>query len=62
VRTWKEFLKSLADEPRGFNAEGRVLGLGLATAEEEARRQATAEVVHFLRSHTAEPRGTTTSS
>lgn len=61
MRTWKEILESLA-EPRGFNADGRVLGLGLAAAQEEARRRATAEVEDFLRSQAAEPRGTTTSS
>ncbi|PRX46426.1 hypothetical protein B0I33_1073 [Prauserella shujinwangii] len=62
MRTWKQFLKSLADKPRGFNADGRMVGVGLATAQDQARQRATAEVEDFLRGRAAEPRRTTTSS
>lgn len=62
MRTMKKFLKSLTEERPGFNADGRVLGLGLDTAQDRARQQATAEVEDFLRTSAAEPRRTTTSS
>ncbi|WP_235999169.1 hypothetical protein [Qaidamihabitans albus] len=61
MSTWKKVLKFLTDEPRGFNADGRSLGLGLATAQAEAQQRATAEVEDFLRSRAAEPRTTTSS-
>ncbi|PXY19582.1 hypothetical protein [Prauserella muralis] len=61
MRTWKEILRSLTKEPTGFRAaDGRALGLGLATAQENARQQATAEVEDFLRERAAE-RSTTSS-
>jgi len=42
MRNW---LKTL----RGFNADGRALGLGLAAAMEKQRREAAREVEDFLR-------------
>jgi hypothetical protein len=42
MRNW---LRSL----RGFNADGRVLGLGLAVAMEKQRREAAREVEQYLR-------------
>ena len=38
----RKWLRSLTDSPRGFAADGRRLGLGLATAMEK-QRQATAD-------------------
>ena len=35
--------------PRGFNAEGRMLGLGLAAAMDKQRADATREVEDYLR-------------
>ncbi|MFF5987440.1 hypothetical protein [Prauserella flavalba] len=62
MRTWKELWKSLTQEPAGFSADGRVLGLGLATAQARAGQQATEEVEDFLRQRAAEERPSTTSS
>ncbi|MBK1788318.1 hypothetical protein [Prauserella cavernicola] len=62
MRTWKEFLKSLTQEPAGFRAEGRVLGLGLATAQERESQKASEEVEDFLRQSAAQERPSTTSS
>lgn len=42
MRNW---LQSL----RGFNADGRALGLGLAVAMEKQRREAAREVENYLR-------------
>lgn len=54
--TWREFLKSLTREPQGFRADGRVLGLGLAAAQDESRRRETEEVENALRRYaTREP-------
>lgn len=51
MRTWKEILKSLA-EPRGFNADGRQIGVGLAAAQ-DAHRKHTAEAAEaYLRDST----------
>ena len=47
MRNW---LQSL----RGFNADGRVLGLGLAVALEKQRREATREVEQYLREQETE--------
>jgi hypothetical protein len=49
MRTWRELLKALTSSPRGFNADGRAVGLGLATAMEKQRTQATREVEDYLR-------------
>ncbi|MEU6646772.1 hypothetical protein ABZ863_30105 [Saccharomonospora sp. NPDC046836] len=62
IRNWKEFLRSLTQERAGFNADGRVLGLGMATAQDRARRQATEEVEDFLRQQAAEQRPSAASS
>jgi hypothetical protein len=35
--------------PRGFNADGRALGLGLAAAMEKQRRETAREVEDYLR-------------
>lgn len=49
MRNWRATLKALTSSPRGFNADGRTLGLGLATAMENQRRQAAREVEDYLR-------------
>ncbi len=41
----RDLLKSL----RGFNADGRTLGLGLALAMEKQRRDTTHKVEEYLR-------------
>lgn len=46
MRRW---LQSLAQTPRGFAADGRRLGLGLATAMEKQRKDAPHEVEQYLR-------------
>ena len=46
MRRW---LRSLAEAPRGYAADGRRLGLGLATAMDKQRRDATRGVEEFLR-------------
>jgi hypothetical protein len=42
MRNWLQTL-------RGFNADGRALGLGLAVAMEKQRQEAAREVENFLR-------------
>lgn len=54
MRNWRETLKALTSSPRGFNADGRSLGLGLAAAMEKQRRQATRDVEDYLRDAPAE--------
>lgn len=49
MRTWREILKSLTNSPRGFNADGRAIGLGLATAMEKQRQESHREVEEYLR-------------
>ncbi|GAB2772291.1 hypothetical protein [Amycolatopsis magusensis] len=49
MRTMKELLKGVFGTPRGFNADGRAMGLGLATAMEAARRDPSTEVEQYLR-------------
>jgi hypothetical protein len=49
MRNWRELLKDLTSSPRGYNADGRTLGLGLATAMEKQRTQSTREVEDYLR-------------
>jgi hypothetical protein len=39
---------------RGFNADGRMLGLGLAVAMEKQRQEATREVEDYLRRDAAQ--------
>ncbi|OLF15405.1 hypothetical protein [Actinophytocola xanthii] len=54
MRSWREILTALTAPPRGFAADGRRLGLGLATAMERQRRDATHEVEDYLRDVPAE--------
>lgn len=49
VRIWQRIVESLTRDPRGLNADGRSMGLGLATAMEKARRESATEVEEFLR-------------
>jgi len=51
MRNWREILKSLTAAPRGFNADGRAMGLGLATAMEKQRQESHREVADYLRSN-----------
>jgi hypothetical protein len=46
MRRW---LRSLTNSPRGFAADGRRLGLGLATAMEKQRQDTTRGVEEYLR-------------
>ena len=48
----RKFLKALT-EKRGYNADGRTLGLGLALAMDKQRKDATRGVEDYLR--TAQP-------
>jgi len=43
MRTLRNIIQSMADMPRGFNADGRALGLGLDAAL-KAQRAAGADV------------------
>jgi len=45
----RKWLMSLTNSPRGFAADGRRLGLGLATAMEKQRKDAAHEVEQYLR-------------
>jgi hypothetical protein len=45
----RKWLKSLTESPRGFAADGRRLGLGLATAMEKHRQATTHGVEEYLR-------------
>jgi len=54
MRNWRETLKALTSSPRGYLADGRTLGLGLASALEKQRREATREVEDYLRTTPAE--------
>lgn len=45
----RKWLLSLTKSPRGFSADGRRLGLGLATAMEKQRQAATRGVEDYLR-------------
>lgn len=60
MRNWRATLKALTSSPRGLNADGRVIGLGLATAMEKQRRLATSEVEDYLRTADTEPERVTT--
>jgi hypothetical protein len=55
MRTWRKFLNALAQSPRGYLADGRTLGLGLATAMEKTR-QDTSDVEEFLRRGSSDER------
>ena len=45
----RKWLKSLTTSPRGFAADGRRLGLGLATAMEKQRQDSARAVEKYLR-------------
>lgn len=49
TKTMRKWLRSLTDSPRGFAADGRRLGLGLATAMEKQRKDTTRDVEEYLR-------------
>lgn len=49
MRIWQ----AITRERRGFSADGRTLGLGLATAMAKARENAAAEVENYLRKEAA---------
>jgi hypothetical protein len=44
-----KWLRSLTESPRGFAADGRRLGLGLATAMQKQRQEMTRGVEDYLR-------------
>lgn len=46
---WTRIVKALTRTPRGYLADGRTLGLGLATAMHKQRQQAAREVEDYLR-------------
>jgi hypothetical protein len=45
----RKWLRSLRNSPRGFAADSRRLGLGLATAMEKQRQQTAGEAEEYLR-------------
>lgn len=45
----RKWLKSLTSSPRGFAADGRRLGLGLATAMDKQRQDMSRGVEQYLR-------------
>ena len=49
MRIWQRIVESLTRDPRGINADGRPMGLGLALAMERAAQDQTASVEEFLR-------------
>jgi hypothetical protein len=51
MRIWQ----ALKSAPRGYVADGRTLGLGLAVAMEKARQNPTADVEEFLRRRAGTP-------
>jgi hypothetical protein len=54
MRTWRELITALTSSPRGWRADGRSLGLGLATAMEKQRAQAAREMADYLRRNTGD--------
>jgi hypothetical protein len=48
----RKWLQSLAETPRGYAADGRRLGLGLATAMEKQRQETARGVEAYLRDQT----------
>jgi hypothetical protein len=49
MRILHTIIEYVRREPRGYSADGRTLGLGLAVAMEKANRRSTAQVEQFLR-------------
>lgn len=45
----RQWLKSLTNSPRGYAADGRRLGLGLAVAMEKQRKATAAAAEEYLR-------------
>jgi hypothetical protein len=45
----RKWLKSLTTSPRGWSADGRRLGLGLATAMEKQRQDTARKAEEYLR-------------
>jgi hypothetical protein len=59
MRTWKEILEDLKRSPMGYSADGGTLGLGLANALAQSRKEQVADVEEFLRSRSlSEPQVT----
>ena len=54
MRTWRELIKAFTSSPRGWSADGRTLGLGLAMAMETQRAQSAREVEDYLRHNAGE--------
>ena len=54
MRIWRTLVTTLTSSPRGWSADGRGLGLGLATALAAQRAQATREVEDYLRGNTGD--------
>jgi hypothetical protein len=50
MRIWHRIVEALTRSPRGLVADGRPIGLGLATAMEKAR-QDSSDVEEFLRTN-----------
>jgi hypothetical protein len=46
---WRALVTALTDSPRGWHADGRSLGLGLATAMDKQRQETGREVEDYLR-------------
>lgn len=51
---WRKVLDAVGRSPRGYVADGRTLGLGLATALEKSR-QDTTDVEAYLRDRADSP-------
>jgi hypothetical protein len=54
MRNWRATFKALTSSPRGYLADGRLIGLGLATAMEKQHQHAAHEVEDYLRHAPAE--------
>ncbi|MPZ84597.1 MAG: hypothetical protein GEV28_31115 [Actinophytocola sp.] len=54
MRNWRATFKALTSSPRGWSADGRTLGLGLATAMAKQRQDAPRGVEDYLRTAPAE--------
>jgi hypothetical protein len=55
MRIWRNILESAKRSPRGYLADGRRLGLGLAVAMDKARQNAAAEAEDYLRTQADSP-------
>jgi hypothetical protein len=51
----RKWLTSLTKSPRGWSADGRRLGLGLATAMEEQRKDTAHKAEEYLRDQPVAP-------